>query len=85
MRIDRLELESFRNYERQELTFDPRCNVIFGENAQGKTNLLEAIVYLSGGKSPRARRDAELIRFEADDARVTGSVFSRGISDFKRI
>ena len=47
MRIDRLELDSFRNYGRQAVDFDGRCNVIFGENAQGKTNLLEALVYLS--------------------------------------
>ena len=45
MRIDSLELENFRNYGQQRVSFDPRCNVIFGENAQGKTNLLEALVY----------------------------------------
>ena len=44
MRIDRLELENFRNYGCQAVDFDARCNVIFGENAQGKTNLLEALV-----------------------------------------
>ena len=44
MRIDRLELEGFRNYVREAADFDPRCNVICGENAQGKTNLLEALV-----------------------------------------
>ena len=55
MQIDRLELEGFRNYARQAADFDPRCNVICGENAQGKTNLLEALVYLSCGRSPRAR------------------------------
>ena len=43
MRIDRLELENFRNYGRQAADFDSRCNVIFGENAQGKTNLLESL------------------------------------------
>ena len=47
MRIDRLELDAFRNYGRQAVEFDARCNVIFGENAQGKTNLLEALIYLS--------------------------------------
>ena len=45
MRIDRLKLDSFRNYGRQAVDFDGRCNVIFGENAQGKTNLLEALRY----------------------------------------
>lgn len=77
MRIDRLELESFRNYGRQAVDFDPRCNVIFGENAQGKTNLLEALVYLSCGKSPRARTDREMIGFDAPAARMCAGVFAR--------
>lgn len=77
MRIDRLELESFRNYGRQAADFDPKCNVIFGENAQGKTNLLEALVYLSCGKSPRARTDREMIGFDAPSARLRASVFAR--------
>ena len=47
MRINKLTLEGFRNYRGQTLEFDPACNVIHGENAQGKTNLLEAMVYLS--------------------------------------
>lgn len=77
MRIDRLELESFRNYGRQAVDFDPRCNVIFGENAQGKTNLLEALVYLSCGRSPRARTDREMIGFDAPAARMCAQVFAR--------
>ena len=43
MRIDGLHLEFFRNYSQAVVEFDPACNVIFGENAQGKTNLLEAV------------------------------------------
>ena len=82
MRIDRLELESFRNYGRQAVDFDGRCNVIFGENAQGKTNLLEALVYLSCGKSPRARTDKEMIAFGAPSARMLAGVFARD-RDFK--
>ena len=70
MRIDRLELEGFRNYARQAVDFDPRCSVISGENAQGKTNLLEAIVYLSRGRSPRARTDREMIGFQEESARL---------------
>lgn len=77
MRIDRLELEAFRNYGHQTADFDPRCNVIFGENAQGKTNLLEALVYLSCGKSPRARTDREMIGFDAPAARMAVRVFAR--------
>ena len=77
MRIDRLELEGFRNYVREAADFDSRCNVICGENAQGKTNLLEALVYLSRGKSPRARTDREMIGFQADSARLLARVYSR--------
>ena len=77
MRIDSLTLEGFRNYTAATLEFDPRCNVIFGANAQGKTNLLEALVYLSCGKSPRARSDREMIGFDAWEAYLKASVFAR--------
>ena len=77
MRLDKLTLDGWRNYQRQTLAFDQRCNVIYGENAQGKTNLLEAAVYLSCGKSPRAHGDRELIGFERQDASLTGQIFSR--------
>ena len=77
MRIDKLTLDGWRNYRRQTLDFDGSCNVIYGENAQGKTNLLEAIVYLSCGKSPRAHGDRELIGFDRQDALLVGQIFSR--------
>ena len=51
--------------------------MIYGENAQGKTNLLEAMVYLSCGKSPRARAERELIGFDRDKARILGQMFTR--------
>ena len=82
MRINELTLEGFRNYDTARLTFDGDCNVIYGENAQGKTNLLEAIVYLSCGKSPRAHSDRELIGFDRDYARLNGLIYSRD-RDFK--
>ena len=66
MRLDAITLEHFRNYAHQSVTFDPSVNVIVGENAQGKTNLLEAAVYLSCAKSPRARTEKEMISFDAD-------------------
>lgn len=81
MRIDSLALQNFRNYQKQHLAFDPVCNVIFGDNAEGKTNLLEAIYFLSCGKSPRTRLDRDLIRFDAGEARLTGKIFS-GNRDF---
>jgi len=77
MRIDRLELEGFRNYGHLSVEFDPRCNVIFGENAQGKTNLMEAVVYLSCGRSPRARTDREMIGFDLPAARLKAGAYAR--------
>ena len=77
MRIDKLQLEGWRNYDSQELMFDGSCNVIYGDNAQGKTNLLEAIVYLSCGRSPRTHADRELIGFERQEARLLGSIQAR--------
>ena len=77
MQIDRLLLEGFRNYDSQQLTFDGSCNVIYGENAQGKTNLLEAIVYLSCGRSPRTHADRELIGFDRDRAQLVGHIQAR--------
>ena len=78
MRLDNIYLENFRNYERQEMAFDPICNVVCGENAQGKTNLLEAMVCLSAGKSHRTRADRELIRFEQEGFQLEGKIFTRG-------
>ena len=77
MQILELALEQFRNYPSVQISFDPACNVVFGENAQGKTNLLEAIVYLSCGKSPRARTDREMIAFDAPAAVLECRVLSR--------
>lgn len=74
MRLDRLELRDFRNYEGFSWSFSPGVNQILGENAQGKTNLLEAIYYLSAGKSFRTRKEAELIRFGADFAELSCQV-----------
>lgn len=76
MRIDSLTVEFWRNYLHQRLEFSPGVNVFFGENAQGKTNLLEAVSYLSGAGSHRARYDRELISFGVDNAFLTGEVAS---------
>lgn len=70
MRAHHLELTDFRNYIRQELDFGDGVNVIYGDNAQGKTNILEAVFFFAMGKSNRARRDAELIRHGADEAKI---------------
>jgi len=77
MRVDRLRLFNFRNYAAEEICLAPGANVITGENAQGKTNLLEAVVYLSCARSNRARSDRELIRFGETEAELFGEFFSR--------
>ncbi len=77
MNIQTLLLRSFRNYEQAQLEFDPGVNLIVGANAQGKTNLLEAISYLGSGKSFRAQTSGELVRFGADFAELQGTVFSQ--------
>ena len=63
MNLNKLTLYSFRNYKYLEQAFVPGVNLIVGDNAQGKTNLLEAITYLSTGHSFRTRKEQELIRF----------------------
>jgi len=77
MLIRELFLENFRNYPVQNFSFHPLCNVICGENAQGKTNLLEAIVCLSTGKSHRTRSDRELVRFQQNGFKIEGHIFTR--------
>lgn len=77
MRIDFLRLENFRNYEDQSVALEPGINVITGANAQGKTNLLESVFFLSRGHGIRTRSEKELILLGAGWSRVSGIVFSR--------
>lgn len=78
MKLRRIALDGFRNYTDFTADFSPGVNVIWGENAQGKTNLLEAIGFLSGARSHRARGDKELISFHQDRGTITAEVTSRG-------
>ena len=77
MIVKALTLDFFRNYVHAEAAFDPRLNVICGDNAQGKTNLLEAIAYLSTARSHRARYDRELIQFGVNSAFLQAELESR--------
>ena len=77
MILKELELHNFRNYEEVKLDFEPGVNLIVGDNAQGKTNLLEAISYLGSGRSFRAQKTAEMVRFGADFGEVSGKVYSQ--------
>ena len=78
MKLESIQLQDFRNYGELSLTFAPGVNLIVGDNAQGKTNLLEAIGYLGSGKSFRAQKTGELIRFGAEFAQITGQVEAQG-------
>ena len=78
MKLRRIALDGCRNYTDFTADFSPGVNVIWGENAQGKTNLLEAIGFLSGARSHRARGDKELISFHRDRGTITAEVTSRG-------
>ncbi len=77
MTVDQISLDFFRSYVHLDAEFDPGVNVIVGENAQGKTNLLEAVAYLSSASSHRARYDRELIRHGVDHAFLRGRITSR--------
>lgn len=77
MRLDGICLHNFRNYEALDLEFSPGVNLIVGDNAQGKTNLLEAVVYVSCGKSFRAQKTAELVKIGAEFADLQGNIFSQ--------
>jgi len=74
MYIERMAAEGFRNFMMLEAKFDRGINVITGGNAQGKTNLLEAIFFLSCAKSFRVRGDKDLINFDCSFARIEADV-----------
>lgn len=77
MFLQKLHLKNFRNYEDTSLEFSPGINVLLGQNAQGKTNLLESIYVLATARSHRTANDRELIRFGNNDADITGLVHRR--------
>ena len=77
MRLNELYLNGFRNYEETTVAFVSGVNLLVGDNANGKTNLLEAIGYLSTGRAFRTRREQELIRFGAEYAELSAKLFSQ--------
>ena len=77
MNLNHIRLENFRNYQNLSLDFDPGVNLIVGDNAQGKTNLLEAVSFLGSGKSFRTQKNGELVRLNSDFADIEGDIFSQ--------
>ncbi len=70
MYINKIKLKNFRNYKEQEIELTSGINLFFGNNAQGKTNIIESIFLCSMGKSFRARREKELILFNEKESQV---------------
>jgi len=76
MIINRLHFNRFRNYNSLSIEFCDKINVITGRNAQGKTNLIEAIYYLAAGRTFRQASDKELISFGSEEARIRADIIS---------
>lgn len=79
MRVQKITLDHFRNYDALEMTFDPKRNIIIGENAQGKTNLIEAVYLCAFARSFRTPNAAELIQFGEEMSTVTAEAVSEDI------
>ena len=78
MQVIKLELNRFRNYKHETISFDPNVNIFFGKNGEGKTNILEAVYMLSLGRSFRTNKDRDMINLEGETAYVRAIVESAG-------
>ena len=83
MRINSLTLLNFRNYEHLDITFDEGTNILYGDNAQGKTNILEAAYVSFLTRSFRISNEKNLITFSKDIARVEGDIEKRGAYNYR--
>ncbi len=81
MIIKSLELENFRNYAELSISFDSGTNILYGDNAQGKTNILESIYLSATTKSHKGSKDKELINFEAQEAHIRTYVMKDGLEN----
>ena len=70
MKIKQLEICDFRNYQRADFEFDPDTNVLYGDNAQGKTNVLESIFVATTTKSHKSSKDQEMIRMGCNESHI---------------
>lgn len=70
MILKSLELANFRNYEELNISFDKGTNILYGDNAQGKTNILEAIYVSATTKSHKGSKDKEIINFDKEEAHI---------------
>ena len=80
MKINSLKLKNFRNYDMLALEFDPSTNIFYGDNAQGKTNILESVYMCSTTKSHRGTKDRDMIRFGEEESHIEAVVEKSGIT-----
>lgn len=74
MIVESLKLQNYRNYEYLNMNFDEKINIIYGDNAQGKTNILESMYVCATSKSHRGSKDREMIRFDNDESHIKVNV-----------
>lgn len=79
MIINSLALNNYRNYLSEEINFSEGINILYGDNAQGKTNILEAIYMLATTKSHRTSKDREIINFNSDEGHIKAEINKRDI------
>lgn len=79
MVIKRLELKDYRNYKSLDLSFDKGTNILYGDNAQGKTNILEAIYIAATTKSHKSSKDREIINFDEEEAHIRTYIEKEGV------
>lgn len=82
MIIKTIELENYRNYTHLQMNFDRQTNILYGDNAQGKTNILEAVYLCGTTKSHKGSKDKDVIRFENQEAHIRSIVCKKDI-DYK--
>lgn len=79
MIVESVELKDYRNYEFLDMNFNEHVNIIYGDNAQGKTNILESIYMCSTSKSHRGSKDREIVRFGEDESHIKLNVLKNGM------
>lgn len=79
MIIKSLELADYRNYENLDIKFDKGTNILYGDNAQGKTNILEAIYVAATTKSHRGNKDRDIVNFDKDEAHIRTYIERHGV------
>ena len=80
MYIESIKLSNFRNYENLELHLDQGTNIFYGDNAQGKTNILESVYLCGTSRSHKGSRDKEVIRFGQDESHIRMNVRKNGMN-----